>query len=166
MRLNSDTCNFSKTKYGAINNMTTTDKEFPSIHTERHTHKQRGYPFLYTTDPANDQNKLWLENRMAGRHPGLWLLSLLVFWSVCLCLCERESRRRWMGVLAWSGESCSVGWCRGAVTTAEEVSRKSKLIVFLVQWVHSSLCLHHNDQNNVHYSGCTFCLCTRMCAHK
>ena len=63
-------------------------------HTHTHTHgktqnshTQRGYPFLYSTDTAHDQNKLWLENRMAGRHLGLSPCTLsfsLHFLFVCV----------------------------------------------------------------------------------
>lgn len=101
-------------------------RNFPS-----NTHTcMRGYPFLYSTDPAHDQNKLWHKNRMAGRHS-----ELVTLHSVCVCVyvCAWVRAREKVVVL-------------GAYPTTEEASRKSEPIVFLVHWVHCSLCLHNNDQ--------------------
>ena len=128
-------------------------------HTHTHTHgktqnshTQRGYPFLYSTDTAHDQNKLWLENRMAGRHLGLSPCTLsfsLHFLFVCVSEWEQ-------------GRVVALGAC----ATTEEASRKSEPIVFLVHWVHNSLCLHNNDQRLLWTLCCwkkQWCVCVCVC---
>ena len=87
------TCWWLCTKYGLVYSVT--DKRYFPLnfhwthtHTHTGTHTQWGYPFLYSTDPAHDQNKLWLENRMAGRHSGL---SPCILYQ-CVCVCVRVCR--------------------------------------------------------------------------